>query len=331
MLAMPSPVCTLQERHAHVDLLGKDSNFQNQSDNLYPSSEAIAFRGISPNRSPSIKPATSPRKKDLLHIQKQLGTGGFGTVYLASWNCEKLAVKILHRKRRNSSAMLESIKAERRVLDLNHPNVVKTWTVRSCANSLGSGLILMEFVGYQNLQDIINCPTENLGFGRRVKFAFHISKALDYINTNKIVHLDLKPSNVLVTPDDVCKLGDFGCSQHLDQPVCYMQRSVLTGTVAYVAPELFRGDLPTEKSDVYSFGITLWQMLWREVPYGQENQHVVIFRVVAYNLRPRETSQTNNPEDNSYRHLYQRCWDANPNQRPAFDHLVQVFQIWLER
>lgn len=327
---MPSQVCTLQERHARVDLLSNQLDVPDQQHHLYPSSEAIAFRGLlPPSRSPSVKKTTSPRNKEIIQIQKQLGTGGFGTVYLASWNSEKLALKILHRKRRNSSAMLESIKAECRVLDFDHPNVVKTWTVHSCANTLGSGLILMEFVGYRNLQDVINNTADSLGFGRRVKFALHISKALEYIHSNRVVHLDLKPSNVIVTSDDVCKLGDFGCSQHLEQPVSYMQRSVLTGTVAYVAPELFRGALPTVKSDVYSFGITLWQMLWREIPYGQENQHVVIFRVVAYNLRPRESSQTNNAEDNCYQHLYKQCWDANPHQRPAFDHLVQVFQIWL--
>lgn len=62
--------------------------------------------------------------------------------------------------------------------------------------------------------------------------------------------------------------------------------SLLTGTFAYRAPELLRGEAPGTEADVYSFGVTLWQMESRRVPYAGQDPHAVVFGVVAYNLRP---------------------------------------------
>ena len=73
-------------------------------------------------------------------------------------------------------------------------------------------------------------------------------------------------------------------------------RSYLTGTVAYRAPELLKGGPPSARSDIFSYGVTLWQMMAREIPYGNENQHVVIFGVVAYNLRPKVENKTEEEE-----------------------------------
>ena len=62
--------------------------------------------------------------------------------------------------------------------------------------------------------------------------------------------------------------------------------SLLTGTYAYRAPELLRGDAPDTKADIYSLGVTLWQMEARRPPYAGHEPHAVVFNVVAYNARP---------------------------------------------
>lgn len=62
--------------------------------------------------------------------------------------------------------------------------------------------------------------------------------------------------------------------------------SLLTGTFAYRAPELLRGEAPGVKADVYSFGVTLWQMESRRNPYAGQDPHAVVFGVVAYHVRP---------------------------------------------
>ena len=109
------------------------------------------------------------------------------------------------------------------------------------------------------------------------------------------------------------------------------QRSYLTGTFAYRAPELLRGDAPTPKADIYSFGVTLWQMASGEAPYSGQNQHVVVFGVVAYNLRPElsssivgKSSSIINSEQ-KYVAIYRDCWGAKQVLRPSADAVKNLF------
>lgn len=128
----------------------------------------------------------------------------------------------------------------------------------------------------------------------------------------------------------------------------------MEGTIPYASPELFKGERPTEKCDVYGFAVTMWQILHRETPYENENQHSVIFRVrkvfttvsyghfwiiltwfdnklfdefqvVSQGLRPRVTkSVVGCPETSDekklkreYAQIYEHAWDAIPSKRPA--------------
>lgn len=157
------------------------------------------------------------------------------------------------------------------------------------------------------------------------RYCLDITSAINFIHRNRIVHLDLKPSNIVITPQDTCKLVDFGCCRSLDDvhscPRSPGRRSELTGTFAYRAPELFRGMDPTSKADIYSLGIVLWQLLTRDVPYAMESQHVVIFRVVAQGLRPQIPDWIEDPAVSSglkcYRNLFVTCWNSAPECRPS--------------
>ena len=170
---------------------------------------------------------------------------------------------------------------------------------------------------------------------KKIKYGLQIARALEYIHGNSIVHLDLKPANVMVTLDDVCKVGDFGCCQELQFGIgnCSpTQRSSLTGTFAYRAPELLKGLAPNAKADVYSFGITLWQMWSRESPFVGENPHVVVFGVVAYNLRPslKMSMDDSDPVENCYKELFTEAWDSDVTQRPSASEIVTVLNTWLK-
>lgn len=157
------------------------------------------------------------------------------------------------------------------------------------------------------------------------RYCIDMARGISYIHRNRIVHLDLKPSNIVITPQDTCKLVDFGCCRSLDEvrsdPQSPERRSELTGTFAYRAPELLRGLDPTAKADIYSFGIVLWQLLTRDVPYAMESQHVVIFRVVAQGLRPQVPDWIEDCGASSglkcYRDLFVACWNAAPERRPS--------------
>lgn len=101
------------------------------------------------------------------------------------------------------------------------------------------------------------------------------------------------------------------------------QRSYLTGTFAYRAPELLKGDSPTTKADIYSLGVTLWQMRSGELPYAGQNQHVVVFGVVAYDLRPETgtaaSKAVQTDGEQKFAGIYRQCWGSNPLVRPTSD------------
>ncbi|XP_050403259.2 serine/threonine-protein kinase mos [Patella vulgata] len=269
--------------------------------------------------------------KDDYDLGKLLGAGGFGSVYLASYKNKITAVKTLHKVTKNPKAQMESYKAELNVYNWKHPNIVRTVAATSIEQYDTGAWIVMEYIGSRNLQMLINDTEEELDQQRRLKYSLEVASALEFTHSNHIVHLDLKPANILLTERDSCKLGDFGCCQRVEEDtgrVSPTNRSALTGTFAYRAPELLRGGAPTLVADVYSYGVTLWQLLSRETPYSNQNQHVVIFSVVSKHLRPPHPDVGDDPFELLYQELYTQCWSANPETRPTSRDLVELLKQW---
>lgn len=267
-----------------------------------------------------------------------LGAGGFGSVYFGKHTSGKsVAVKVLNKPSasKNSAAQVESYRAELRTLSLRHQSIVMTFGVCPTASCEEEAWIVMEMAGSRTLLSVINSCRSFLTPTRRLKYSTQMVSALEYIHDRNIVHLDIKPANILINNDDDCKLGDFGCSQVIsddleshDAPTSPTERSALTGTFAYRAPELLRGDAPSTKADIYSFGVNMWQMLSKDSPYGNENQHVVIFGVVAYGVRPEhpDTVDISEPFEKMYRNLYSQCWDADLKKRPSACDLLNILK-----
>jgi len=298
-------------------------------------------------------------------IRRKLGSGGFGSVYLGVLRDRMVAVKKLHRGHKNTKAKLESFKAECSVANLKHPNIVRvlatsagelrhdrrrpSWDESASATSAAGmtrredALIVMEYVGERNLLSVIDDPLQSLPLRRRLRYSVDIARAVQFLHDARIIHLDLKPSNVILTVGDSCKLGDFGCCQLIEGDTGRVspteRASVLTGTFAYCAPELLRGEPPCTKADVYSFGITMWQMESRRRPYVDQDHlhglHAVIFNVVACNVRPKIPSQSEALDEQEctgemhYRELYTKCWDVAVDVRPSAAQLVHLLSSWL--
>ncbi len=276
------------------------------------------------NLTKAIFEGVTPKAEDL-EFGERLGAGGFGVVHEVRYKSKKYALKKMHRM--STKAARESFEAEASIVHLRHPNIVRTHAVFTMDDS---ACILMELVSRNTLQNVIrDIDTEVLDENRRFRFALDISRGLSYAHGKGIAHMDIKPSNILITKNDTCKIGDFGCCQSLesaDQKIpSSPTKSNLTGTYAYRAPELFRGEFATPKSDIYSFGICMWQMLAREKPYGSKNHHVVIFGVVAYNLRPSISEEMNCGA--RYRQFMEECWDKDPLRRPAAKELARALEM----
>jgi len=264
----------------------------------------------------------------LVQISKLLGSGGFGSVHEGKYRGGTVAVKKMNTNSKNPRAVLQSFQAETSIASFCHPHIVRTIAASSLDRPLSERMIIMEFAGSRTLRNILDNEKEVIDEERRLKFASHITMALEFIHEQDIAHLDVKPANILVDSKDVCKLGDFGCSQILDEGDENLPASptysYLTGTFAYRAPELLKGETPTPKADIYSLGICLWQLLTREQPYGSENLYVVVFGVVAYNLRPRVPS--GDETSCHYQQLVESLWQANPCLRPTASDTIGILR-----
>ncbi|XP_036374014.1 proto-oncogene serine/threonine-protein kinase mos [Megalops cyprinoides] len=267
-----------------------------------------------------------------------IGSGGFGAVYRGFYFGETVAVKKVRKWSKNKLASRQSFWSELNAAHLQHKNIVRIIAATTCSpaskdNEDSIGTILMEYVGCTNLQNIIYGPADALGRDRCVKYSKDIANGLLFLHSHSIVHLDLKPANVLVSEKDVCKIADFGCSQKLEldrdlSPVA-PHRCHIGGTYTHRAPELLKGDDVTLKADIYSFGITLWQLITREQPYDQYDRQPVLYAVVAYNLRPSLTNEVFHKTawGQACKSLVCECWNGDPRARPSSRDLVVQFEI----
>ena len=247
-------------------------------------------------------------------LRRTLGAGGFGTCYEADYHGQRVALKKINRTAK-AKAAAQSFKSETlpEIYGFTHRNIVRLITASN--PNAEERFIVQEFIEGRNLQQVIDDNDETIEFGRYVNFALDISSALDYISQFEIVHLDLKPANVMLSMQGICKLTDFGCCQYAEKDPTTPVRSYLTGTYAYRAPELLKGKSATAKADIFSLGICMWQFWSREFPYNGMNQHAVIFRVCASNLRPSIPNDASIKAE--YKSLIKACWSGKLEERPT--------------
>ena len=161
-----------------------------------------------------------------------LGRGAFGTVVLGRWRGMKVAIKVMEREEGGRSARRRnSLEGELNAKNLEHQHIVRIFDVH--ARDDRHAVIIMEYVGSRNLHRLlVELQDKILGRGWLLQAARQVSLALAHCHTKAIVHLDVKPANVLVTRQGVCKLGDFGCSVSLNNVSLGMDHS-LVGTPGY--------------------------------------------------------------------------------------------------
>ncbi|KAH9490594.1 hypothetical protein Btru_033617 [Bulinus truncatus] len=275
---------------------------------------------------PSSPFPTSHRSRCDIVFGSVIGKGAFGQVYRGLLHGRPVAIKVVQ-KRRGSGIHREILQAERLAFSMNlrHENIVNVLGVNMCDGVRGDALIVMELVSPKTLQSALDDTMRDISLLDRLRFASEITKALDYLHLNSVVHLDVKPRNVLMTADDRCKLADFGsltqtCSGAPKEDVEYTQ---LLGTLAYRAPELMNRCYPSSKADIYSLGVTLWQLATRETPHVGANPHWLIYQVVKANKRPMEHYTGSDLVEMKYKELYMLSWEAEPTARPSATEVLQ--------
>jgi eukaryotic-like serine/threonine-protein kinase len=199
-------------------------------------------------------------------ILEEVGKGGMGKVYRAARNDDQfeqiVAIKLV-RTGQGSSFVLNRLLSERQILaSLDHPNITRLLDGGRTADGLP--YLVMEFVDGQPIHEY--CAVRQLDIPERVKLLIEVCSAVHYAHQHLIIHRDIKPGNILITPDGVPKLLDFGIAKILETggPPLHGLATVSVVrllTPAYASPEQHRGGVITTATDIYSLGVVLYELL----------------------------------------------------------------------
>jgi serine/threonine protein kinase len=250
---------------------------------------------------------------DRYRLVRQLGAGGMGVVWEAT--DERLHRRVAVKQLRNqpgltdaeSDVVVQRAMREARInARLEHPYAVSVFDV---VEHEGNPCIVMELVPSMPLSEVMRelgalAPTEAARTGSQVAAALAVAHGLG------IVHRDVKPGNVLIGDDGAARICDFGISRAFGDTALTMT-GMITGTPAYLAPEVARGEEASFASDVYSLGATLYAAVEGAPPFGTEgNAIAVLYRVTAGDLRPPEQAGALGP-------LLVAMMSADPRDRPS--------------
>ena len=209
-------------------------------------------------------------------LLRHLGSGGLGSVYLSErvvgGAILQCAVKLLS-MRNMEPAFRSRFHREQQILaTLDHPNITRL--LDAGISSTSQPYLVMDFVDGVDLT--IHCNERQLSVKHRLDIFLSVCNAVAYAHRNLVVHLDLKPSNILVTKDATVKLLDFGTSKLID-PDSAMTTTVMA-TPAYASPEQLRGEPVTTGCDVYSLGAILYELLTGQRPFRSTSMAMAVNR-----------------------------------------------------
>uniref|UniRef100_A0A5K3EZU0 Protein kinase domain-containing protein n=1 Tax=Mesocestoides corti TaxID=53468 RepID=A0A5K3EZU0_MESCO len=236
-----------------------------------------------------------------------VGSGAQGSVYKATLNGRVIAVKKVNK---------QSETEIRHLRGLCHKNVVQFLGV-SIDGPWYS--ILMEYCPNGTFFDLLhnNLP---VNIDNIIDWTRQIAQGMNYLHSHKVVHRDLKSPNILIGEDGELKISDFGVSKEFNENSTKMS---FAGTVAWMAPEIMRGEPCSFKVDVWSFGVLVWEILTCEVPFNGVDYGAIIYGVASniFSL----PIPTDCPTE--FRVLMKRCWCPKPRNRPSFPQILSQLEL----
>jgi len=211
-------------------------------------------------------------------ILKKLGSGGFGTIYLAedTFLQTHRALKIPHRMGSEIEKMLQESVLQTKLLD--HPHIVKLLTVDIVDGTI---IMVMEYIQGTDLESLIDDKTK-LDQKPALRYFRQILSALDFAHKHRVIHRDIRPSNILIDENDNIKITDFGTSTLLQDRQYATTR---IGSPPYMAPEQFEGKA-VFASDIYSAGCLFYEMLTGFPPIVLANPMEIYKAAKAGNITP---------------------------------------------
>ncbi len=214
-------------------------------------------------------------------VDDRLGTGGMAIVYRGTDLLlrRRVAIKVLRDQFALDDDFVKRFEYEAQAAArLSHPNVVNVYDFGREGNAY---FIVMEIVEGETLAAMLHAG-EPMPESVAIDYATQIAAGLAFAHRQELLHRDVKPANILVTHDDVVKLGDFGIARAVaENAIGVTQPGMVMGSVAYISPEQAQGKELDARSDLYSLGVVLYQMVVGRLPFLGETPVTVALKHVT--------------------------------------------------
>lgn len=211
-------------------------------------------------------------------IVEVIGVGGMATVYKARQPALQryVALKVLHEHLARDTEFVKRFEQEARIAAaLAHPNIIP---IHDVGEDGGLHYLAMGYIAGQSLAARLQ-KAGALPLALALSIIRQVGAALDYAHARGVIHRDVKPSNILLTPDGHAVLSDFGIARAATG-VRLTQTGLLVGTPEYMSPEQAQGKEVDGRSDLYSLGIVAYEMLTGQVPFVADTPLVVLYKQV---------------------------------------------------
>lgn len=266
----------------------------------------------------NIRIMTDQRQIGPFLLEGQLGVGGMGIVYLATYtvNGKKVALKVLSPALSSDKKLLSRFEREIDILKrLDHPNIVKYY---GGGTQNRQRYYAMQYIDGGSMLDVLK-KRKRLTWEQSIHLGRQLCSALEHAHNAGIIHRDLKPANLFLTRKGRLKLGDFGIAKDTEATALTMAGKTV-GTYAYMAPEQIQGTHPiSRKTDIYALGCLLYEVLTGETPFTADNPAEMLLQHL--NSDPYNVSEKAIDCPVWLDQLIERMLAKNPDDRP-FDALA---------
>lgn len=225
-------------------------------------------------------------------LLERIGSGGMAAVYKARDRAlgRLVAVKMLHESFTSDEGFLRRFQQEAHAAaNLTHPNIV---TVHDIGQDGHRHFIVMEYVEGQTMKQIIKEYKEHDEFiplSRALDLTIGICNGIGYAHRAGLVHCDVKPHNIIVTPDERVKVADFGIARAVTSATQHEIVSQVWGTPQYFSPEQASGQATSPATDVYAIGVVMFEILTNRLPFEAES-HTAMALKHLHEKPPKVTS-----------------------------------------
>ena len=221
-------------------------------------------------------------------------------------------------------------------INLHHINIINTIGY-SFNNQKTKVFLILDYIKNNNLKTFIEKNKNNFSTKQKLKFIYEISLGIEYLHLNnvKIIHRDIKSSNILLDNNLHCKLCDFGMSKYyinknenIKTKTENNYKTNSQSTLFWMAPEYLCDGIFNTKSDIYSFGILIWEIFMEDTnPYKNVNinDYLLGNKDVVYKQRP-IIKEENFKECNEIKELMISMWDQNFEKRPNIEDILNLLE-----